>query len=89
MPPVSARRSRSRVVFRVAPLKHSPRWRITRGRFIVTTARYQTGAVSFAVALAKRLRAASGALTQVVLHGRNGRVRWERTYGRDPRRHVG
>lgn len=26
---------------------------------------------------------------QVILHGRNGRIQWERTYGRDPKRRKG
>lgn len=32
---------------------------------------------------------AIGKLAQVVLHGKNGRIRWERTYGKDPKRRKG
>lgn len=48
----------------------------------------QAEAVSFATTAA-RLTQGAGELAQVVLHGRDGRVRWERTYGADPKRSKG
>lgn len=35
------------------------------------------------------LARARGSLAQLVLHGRDGKIRWERTYGADPRRTPG
>jgi hypothetical protein len=48
----------------------------------------QTAAVKQAVGGARN-HWRDGRHAQVVLHGRNGRIRWERTYGRDPRRSKG
>ena len=31
----------------------------------------------------------AGTLCQLVVHGKNGRIQYEHTYGRDPRRHKG
>jgi hypothetical protein len=39
--------------------------------------------------LACRLDQAHGIAAQLVLHGQDGRIRWERTYGQDPRRSPG
>ena len=35
------------------------------------------------------LTLARGGRAQLVLHGKDGRIRWERTYGADPRRTPG
>lgn len=48
----------------------------------------QAAAVKRAVYEA-RVRLLDGLLSQVMLHGKDGRIRWERTYGRDPRRSPG
>lgn len=56
------------------PLRH---WRKT-----------QAEAIAFATGGA-RLTLNAGELAQVVLHGRDGRIRWERTYGADPKRSKG
>ena len=54
------------------------------------TAGYSTQAevVAFAVSRA-RADWRAGQPAQVVLHGKDGRIRWERTYGRDPKRRKG
>lgn len=49
----------------------------------------QPAAVKWAVREARALWFDCGKLAQVVLHGKHGRIRWERTYGRDPRRTPG
>lgn len=36
-----------------------------------------------------RLRALTGEPHQLVTYNKNGRISWEATYGRDPRRHKG
>ena len=48
----------------------------------------QGDAVAYYAARCRNLLDA-GVLAQLVLHGRDGRIRWERTYGRDPRRSRG
>ena len=48
----------------------------------------QADAVRYAIAHARADRS-DGRLAQVVLHGKDGRIRWERTYGRDPKRRKG
>lgn len=42
-----------------------------------------------AIARAKALASRRGVLGQVIVHGRNGRIQTERTYGNDPRRTRG
>lgn len=49
----------------------------------------QAAAVERAVMDARFLKIGSLHPAQVILHGKSGRVRWERTYGDDPKRHRG
>ena len=42
-----------------------------------------------ATARARSLAIVSGMLAQVVVHGRNGKIQFEWTYGKDPRRTRG
>ena len=62
-------------------------WAVEHGQLRVKLAR-QSLAVNFARFLAGEHHT-SGGLAQVVLHGKAGRIRWERTYGADPRRTPG
>lgn len=62
-------------------------WAVEHGQLRVKLPR-QPAAVNFARFLAGEQRA-SGGLAQIVLHGKDGRIRWERTYGSDPRRARG
>lgn len=68
-----------RVVFHVAQRRGSPGWWIVVDAGLTLRAPLQDQAVKRAVSLAREHEAAGGH-AQVVLHGRNGRIRWERTY---------
>jgi hypothetical protein len=46
-------------------------------------------AVVDAVVKRARARLRKGLLSQVILHGVKGRIKWERTYGADPKRRKG
>lgn len=78
-----------RVVYRVKP--SGAGWRLTlpeRGggsRFFFR----KTDAVAKARFFARARWEERVEPAQLVVHKRNGRVQYERTYGRDPRRHVG
>lgn len=74
-----------RCVIRV--LWRADAWAVEHGQLRVKLAR-QPAAVNFARFLAGEHRA-SGGLSQIVLHGKDGRILWERTYGADPRRTPG
>lgn len=78
-----------RTVFRVQRVRRGFRgWDVTTkrdGRAEVLTTYYsQANAIRWAVVAARDARP-----SQVVLHGLNGRIRWERTYGADPKRSPG
>ena len=88
-----------RVVFRVLPLHERPKltgrllgWRVTRTDWPKGDSRdyprsqgyTKRHAVECAVSSAKAVMPA-----QVVIHGRDGRILEERTYGADPRRTKG
>lgn len=63
-------------------------WKVeSKGRRI-STHRTQAGAEKAAVKAGRRAES-KGGLGQAVLHKANGRIREERTYGRDPRRSRG
>jgi len=51
--------------------------------------RTQRHAITASAAALRHRWKARGALGQLVLHGQNGRIRWERTYGLDPRGRKG
>jgi hypothetical protein len=81
-----------RIVYRIRPYPHfvrgeKPLWLLTYAEVkrIFDT---QKEAIEIAV-LSARTVWAGGRRAQVVLHGKSGRVRWERSYGRDPRRTRG
>lgn len=85
-----------RVVFRVTPIGGSRLWHVLRGNLTplrgpsaaISQHRWKFAAVASAVRLAKAIRK-SGGLSQVVVHGRNGRIQFEWTYGADPKRSQG
>lgn len=58
----------------------SKRWRVRKRGRTISAHRKQGTAIRAAKVLAKRAR-----LGQVVFHGRDGKIRGEYTYGRDPR----
>jgi hypothetical protein len=82
-----------RIVYRVKPRRANDgqKWAVTwtdcRGavRLFVR----QSDAVAFAVFEANAYWRNLNRPAQVVLHGRDGQFKWERTYGRDPKRRKG
>ncbi len=76
-----------RVVIRVQKRPGLPYWWIRVGGLEIPSKR-QDGAIRAAVALARR-HFDGGGLAQVVLHGRDGRIRWERTYPDSAPQHRG
>lgn len=75
-----------RKVYRIMPCHRSLGWKVLgdNGRGWAL----QADAVGYYAGVCRRLKAA-GKLAQLVLHGRDGRIRWERTYGADPKRSRG
>lgn len=79
-----------RIVFRIQWDRPRKKWAIYWGKQYQCDLFPQSSAVAFAVEWAnEQLWRRYGKPTQVVLHGKDGRIRWERTYGRDPRRSKG
>jgi hypothetical protein len=86
----------NRIVYRVTPIGNSRLWHVLRGSLrplsgpsaVVSQHRFKIAAIASARALAKAVRR-SGGLSQVVIHGRNGRIQLEWTYGADPKRSKG
>ncbi len=70
---------------------HGTAWRIAGVNGVPAALReHRTRDVAVAVGvLLCRLAQARGTLAQLVLHGQDGRIKWERTYGRDPARFKG
>lgn len=85
MGPVKKRR-----VFRLRWVASSRMWVLFEGRVrLFFAARLRTTAIDEAASYA-RLRYVEGDLTQLVVHHKGANtIAFERTYGRDPRRHVG
>jgi hypothetical protein len=77
-----------RLIYRVQWNRQIGMWRVYIGRDHYHSTLLQREAIEEAVGAA-RVQWNTGRPTQVVLHGKNGRIRWERTYGRDPRRSKG
>jgi hypothetical protein len=74
-----------RTIFRIVTHKHGG-WAVLGdyGRRWAT----QDAAVAYYAMQCRRILEAGGR-AQLVLHGRDGRIRWERTYAADPRRSKG
>lgn len=68
----------NRVVIRVQKRPGLPCWWVRVGGLEIPSAR-QDSAVRAAIALARK-HCDGGGLAQVVLHGKDGRIRWERSY---------
>jgi hypothetical protein len=73
-----------RQVFRAVPDRKSGKWRVTSGAKTVSSHATQVKAWD-AAKKAGRQALKSGGLGQAVLHGRDGVIRTEHTYGGDPR----
>ncbi len=86
--------ARKRIVYRVHHLGRDERWAVTRVRLDGLKERLvmlltKAAAVAYAVEEARGRHYLTGELTQVVVHGKSGRIAWERTYGQDPKRRKG
>ncbi len=81
-------RKAKRIVYRVQRNASWGVWEINTAAGWLASYDTQAEAVREAIRTAHSDRA-EGRLAQVVLHGRDGRIRWERTYGRDPARTRG
>lgn len=88
-------KKKKRIVFRVGPV--SPRkgrpyltheWAIMRGSKQVGTRTLKREAVRSARTMA-RIVHSEGGLSQLVIHGTDGRIQTEYTYGADPKRSPG
>lgn len=82
---------RRRCVYRVKPPLGKARhgWRVLTPAGEVSTSPTKRVAVSHARRWARSRWENHGELCQLVVHGRNGRIQYEHTYGRDPRRRKG
>jgi uncharacterized protein DUF2188 len=76
-----------RAVYRVQWVASVRLWRIATGR-MRSWSTFRDDAIEAAVSFAKA-RFRSGGLAQVVVHNKKGRIAFERTYGRDPKRRKG
>ena len=85
-----------RAIYRVLPIGGSGLWKVEsahRREFgehsvVISHHRWKVAALASARGLAKMIHRAGG-LAQVVVHGRNGRIQIEWTYGADPVRSKG
>lgn len=81
---------RKRAVYQVLPPLGGARygWRVVVNRTGFWTRGTKAEAVELGREKAKLVRA-DGGLAQLVVHGRDGRIQYEHTYGDDPRRRQG
>ena len=78
----------TRVVYHVARVRWDTDWKWAVKREGEPAEIYYCETQKLAIEAAKKL-AKAAPLGQVVVHGRNGRIRLEYTYGKDPERHKG
>lgn len=78
-----------RQIFRVRWSRDGWVLRTPKGTDIHSPSGLKRVAVSMGRRLARMRWEDRGILTQLVIYGRNGRVQFEHTYGRDPERFVG
>lgn len=77
-----------RTVFRVVPGRRAiGRWAVQRDGAVVAYWNLKAEAIDDATWRARR--EPIGQPTQLVVHGMNGRIQYEHTYGADPKRHRG
>lgn len=85
---------RKRVVYRVHYVGREKVWAVTMAsldgvKIRIYSLRTKRDATDSAVIEARGRWRLAGQLTQVVVHGKDGRISWERTYGQDPARRKG
>lgn len=76
-----------RLVLRISKRTGHDGWWTSHGAMLVRRPT-QESALTFARWVAKS-QEGSGGTAQIVVHGADGRIRFERTYGNDPRRTKG
>ena len=86
--------ARRRVVYRVHYVGRIGMWGVTRigpdgFKDRIQNTPTKALAVALAVEEARGRWRLTGQLTQVVVHSKDGRISWERTYGQDPARRKG
>jgi len=78
-----------RVVFRVRWILQPKSWEVHRDGEMVKTLQRKSSAIHDGARLARDTYESEGTPTQLVIHGKNGKIQSERTYGNDPRRSKG
>jgi hypothetical protein len=79
-----------RIIFRVRWVKTIKRWQVTQeGTAMFESVNVKTEAISIGANYAKSMLESEGSPSQLVVHNKNGRIAFERTYGNDPRRSKG
>ena len=79
-----------RIVFRVRFDKKRKRWNIVHPNDgVVAWRRTKFLTVQLGAQRARDVYKSSGTFSQLVVHNKNGRIAFERTYGGDPRRSKG
>ena len=78
-----------RIVFRLRWGKGNKLWMLLRGKEIVQESKTKVEALKAGVAMARDLRYSEGTPSQLVVHGKDGKIQFERTYGKDPEKHKG
>lgn len=83
---------RVRTIFRIAWSAREGRWVLSRrsatASFEPQTFRFKVYAIAVAAQRCRELER-GGELAQLVVHGKSGRIQFERTYGADPERSRG
>ncbi len=87
-------KKKKRVVYRVLPNKGKYDWKVTLGGSILCVRETKREAVAHARKIARKgtyswLPDDARRLTQLMIHGRDGKFQTEHTYGADPRRSPG
>ena len=86
---------KKRSVFRVCYSRERKRWGVlapgpySAGVNPLKEARTKAQAVRLGACIARDIRRKKGTITQLAVHGKDGRICFERTYGLDPRRSKG
>jgi hypothetical protein len=78
-----------RLVYRVQWRKATGRWTVSTGRFTLCRSSQKAFCVAWGRLVARRTWVKRRHPSQLVVYGKDGRVQYENTYGRDPRRFAG
>ena len=81
--------AKKRLIYRVVSSKSKMfPWKVTLNRKVIDEWIYKTNAVGATRALAREAYD-DNHLAQLVVHGRDGKIQYENTYGADPRKSKG